>query len=383
MTQAGARRALGRHPWIYRSHVARIPSGLENGAIVRVVDARERPLGRATWSERSQIALRFVRWEDEPVDEPFWAARLEAALARRERAGMRGPARRLVFSEADEWPGFVVDQYGECLAVQTLTPAAEGWAPAWTRLLVERLGPRAIVARNDVKVRRLEGLEPEVGIWHGERPEPYEVTIGDRVFVVDLVAGQKTGAFLDQQENWRAAARRVAGAERALDVFAGEGGFALHLAPVVGKVEAVESNQAATARGRANAERNGAGNVEWIVANAFDHLHALDPRSPYDAVVLDPPAFAKNRKALPAALRGYKEINLRAIRLLAPGGVLVTCSCSYHLSREMLVDVVADAARDAGRALELVEIRTQAPDHPILLSAPETEYLKCLVLRAR
>jgi 23S rRNA (cytosine1962-C5)-methyltransferase len=384
VTPKGAARAHGRHPWIYKSDLAKVPATVDNGAIVRVVDPRGRALGRAAWSARSQIALRFVRWDDADVDAAFWEERLDAALARRERAGMTGPARRLVFSEADEWPGFVVDRYGEHLAVQTLTPAAERLAPEWIRLLVERLAPKSIVARNDVRVRRLEGLAMETVVWHGERPEPFEVRIGDRDFVVDLVAGQKTGAFLDQQENYRAAARWTAGAGRALDVFAGEGGFALHLAPAVEHVDAIESSEPAVARGRANAERNGIENIVWTVANAFDRLHALDAEGArYEAVVLDPPAFAKNRNALPAALRGYKEINLRAIKILAPGGILVTCSCSYHLSRERLVEVVADAARDAGRTVELLEIRTQAPDHPILLNVPETEYLKCLVLRAR
>ena len=384
MTPAGAQRARGRHPWIFKGDVSSVPPDLDNGAIVRVADPRGRPLGRAAWSARSQIALRFVRWEDEEADAAFWAVRLDAALARRGAAGMTGPARRLVFSEADEWPGFVVDQYGDCLAVQALTPAADRRAEEWTSLLVDRLTPRAIVARNDVKVRRLEGLPVETAMWHGEPPEPYPVAIGDREFVVDLVAGQKTGAFLDQQENYRAAARWAHGAKRALDAFAGEGGFALHLAAVADQVEAIESSAAAVARGEANARRNGVENVTWATANAFDRLHALDAEDArYDVVVLDPPAFAKNRKAVPGALRGYKEINLRALKILEPGGVLVTCSCSYHLSREGLIEVVTDAARDAGRTVELLEIRSQAPDHPILLNVPETEYLKCLVLRAR
>ena len=384
MTQAGARRARRRHPWIYRSDVLVLPDGLQNGAIVRVVDPAGRPLGRAEWSQESLISLRFVRWEDVPVDEELWAARLEAALARREQAGMSGPARRIVFGEADEWPGFIVDQYGDCLSVQTLTPAADRCAEEWTRLLVHRLSPRAIVARNDVSVRRLEGLETGVHVWHGEAPEPFPVAIGDRIFQVDLLRGQKTGAFLDQQENYRAAARWVGGAGRALDAFAGEGGFALHLAPHVGRVDAVESSEDAAARGRANAAANGAGNVAWTVANAFDRLHELDAAGKrFGAIVLDPPAFAKNKKSLPGARRGYKEINLRAIKCLEPGGVLVTCSCSYHLSREMLFEIVVQAAGDAGRTVELLEMRAQSPDHPILLNVPETEYLKCLVLRAR
>lgn len=384
MTPAGARRARRRHPWIYRSDVVVIPEHLQNGAFVRVVDPAGRPIGRASWSRESLISLRFVRWDEGVVDEAFWAARLETALARREQAGMSGPARRLVFGEADEWPGLVADQYGDCLSVQTLTPAADRWAAAWTRLFVDRLAPRAIVARNDVSVRRLEGLEPGVHLWHGEAPAPFPVRIGDRTITVDLLHGQKTGAFLDQQENYRAAARWAQGVERALDAFAGEGGFALHLAPSVGRVEAVESSEAVAARARANTAAEGAGNVTWTVANAFDRLHELDAAGEkFGAIVLDPPAFAKNKKSVPGARRGYKEINLRAIKCLEPGGVLVTCSCSYHLSRETLLEIVAEAAGDAGRAVELLEIRSQAPDHPILLNVPETEYLKCLVLRVR
>lgn len=384
MTPGGARRALARHPWIYRSDVVDVPADLSNGSIVRVIDNRHRVLGRASWSARSQISLRFVRWEDEEVDDAFWAARLEAAIARRERAEMTGPARRLVFGESDEWPGLVVDQYGDCLVVQTLTPAAEMRAEPWMRLLLERLGPRAAVARNDLRVRRLEGLEPEVRTLHGETPEPFPVTIGDCTFVIDVMAGQKTGAYLDQQANYRAAARYAAGAESALDAFAGEGGFSLHLAPVVGRVEAVEISDAAAGRGRENAAANGIENVEWTVTNAFDRLHELAGKgAQYGAIVLDPPAFAKNRKSVPGARRGYKEINLRAFKCLEPGGVLITCSCSYHIDRAAFRAIVAEAAADAHRTVEVLEIRSQSPDHPILLSVPETEYLKCLVLRAR
>ncbi|MGH7543683.1 MAG: class I SAM-dependent rRNA methyltransferase [Gemmatimonadota bacterium] len=383
MSPKGARRALARHPWVYRGDVASLPAGLPNGEIVRVIDNRDRPLGRATWSARSQIALRFVRWEDEPVDDAFWAERLAAAIGRRERAGLTGPARRLVFGEADGWPGFVVDQYGDCLAVQTLTPAAAAREDRWSELLVERFAPRAVVARNDLKVRRLEGLEAAVAVLYGEPPEPFPVTIGDRVFVVDVMGGQKTGAFLDQQRNWRAAARWAGGKALVLDAFSGDGGFALHLAPVVERVEAVEISEAAAARGRLNAGANGITNVDWTVANAFDRLHDLAAEGArFGAIALDPPAFAKNRVSVPAARRGYKAINLRAIQCLEPGGILVTCSCSYHVDREEFRGIVAEAAADAGRTVEVLEVRTQAPDHPILLSAPETEYLKCLILRA-
>ncbi|MBW3660921.1 MAG: class I SAM-dependent rRNA methyltransferase [Gemmatimonadetes bacterium] len=385
---AGARRALRRHPWIYRSDVREVPEKLENGAVVRVVDERGRPLGRAGWSARSKISLRFFRWEDEPVDRAFWEARLEDALERRRACGSTGPARRVVFAEGDEWPGFVVDQYGDSLAVQTLTPAAERLAPRWVEVLVERLGSRSVVARNDLKVRELEGLPRGIETWHGDPPpEPFPVVIGDHEFVVDLVGGQKTGAYLDQQENYRAAARWAATApepRRALDVFAGEGGFALHLSATVESVEAVETSAEAVARGVANAARNGVTNVVWTTANGFDRLNELDVEGArFDLVVLDPPAFAKNRKSVPGARRGYKEINLRALKILSPGGILVTCSCSYHLDRAMLLEIVADAAGDVGKTVELLEIRTQAADHPILVNVPETEYLKCLVMRVR
>ena len=383
MSPKGARRALARHPWIYRGDVVGVPGGLPNGAIVRVIDNRGRALGRATWSERSQIALRFVRWEDEPVDDAFWAARLEAAVGRRDRAGMTGPARRLVFGEADGWPGFVVDQYDDCLAIQTLTPAAAAREGRWTELLVHRFAPRSVVARNDLKVRRLEGLEAGTAVLYGEPPDPFPVTIGDRVFVVDVMGGQKTGAFLDQQRNWSAAARWADGKGIALDAFSGDGGFALHLAPVVERVVAVEISESAAGRGRANAEANGTHNIEWRVANAFDRLHDLAAEGArFGAIALDPPAFAKNRASVPAARRGYKAINLRAFQCLEPGGVLVTCSCSYHVDREAFRAIVTEAAADAGRTIEVLEVRTQAPDHPILLAVPETEYLKCLILRA-
>lgn len=352
-----------------------------------MVDDRDRPLGRAGWSERSQISLRFYRWEDEPVDRAWWEARLADALARRERSGARGPARRVVFAEGDEWPGLIADQYGGHLAVQTLTPAADRLAPLWTEVLVEGLGVDTVVARNDLRVRELEGLSPAIETWHGEAPGPFEVAIGDLRFGIDPVGGQKTGAFLDQQENYRAAARWAAarGATgRALDAFAGEGGFGLHLAGVVERVEAVETSAETVARGVANAARNGIGNVEWTIANAFDRLHEADAEGErFDVVVLDPPAFAKNRKAVAGARRGYKEINLRALKILNPGGILVTCSCSYHVDRAALLEIVADAAGDAGRTVDLLEIRGQAADHPVLLNVPETDYLKCFVVAAR
>ena len=320
---AGARRARRRHPWIYRSDLLVVPDRLENGAIVRVIDPAGRPLGCAGWSQESLISLRFVRWDEGAVDEAFWAARLEAALARRERAGMSGPARRIVFGEADEWPGLVVDQYGDCLSVQTLTPAADRWAPAWTRLLAERLAARAVVARNEVSVRRLEGLETGTHTWHGQPPSPFPVRIGDRRFVWTSSTGRRRARSSISR---RTTGRPPLGGRRGARARRFRGRRRVRPSPG-GRRRSRRRHrelEAAVERGRANAAAEAAGNIEWTVANAFDRLHELDAAGErFDAIVLDPPAFAKNKKSLPGARRGYKEINLRALKCLEAGGVLV------------------------------------------------------------
>jgi 23S rRNA (cytosine1962-C5)-methyltransferase len=297
----------------------------------------------------------------------------------------------LVHAEGDCLPGLIIDHYGDSFVIQTLTRGMDALKEMWVELLIEEFQPRLIVERNDAKVRQLEGLPLTNGILYqagqpsasGEvagSPAEFQITEQGIKFWVDLLGGQKTGAFLDQREN-RAASVRY-GRGRALDCFSFHGSFALHLSRVCERVMALEISAAATRRAQRNAALNEIENIEFIEANVFDRLRDYDEQDVrFDTIVLDPPAFAKNRGAVEAALRGYKEINLRALRLLEPGGVLTTCSCSYHVSEPMFLQVLADAARDAGRAVQLIEKRTQGRDHPILLTVPETYYLKCIILR--
>jgi 23S rRNA (cytosine1962-C5)-methyltransferase len=282
-------------------------------------------------------------------------------------------------------PGLVVDRYGDSFVIQTLTRGMDVLKQLWVELLVEEFQPRLIVERNDAKVRQLEGLSMINGVLYvsgnaADSSAEIVITENDVSFLVNLIEGQKTGAFLDQRENRAAAMRYARG--RGLDCFSFHGSFALHLAKVCDRVTALDISQPAIEQAQRNAELNGVSNVEFIEANVFDKLRDYDEAGKkFDVIVLDPPAFAKNRGAVAAALRGYKEINLRALRLLNPGGVLVTCSCSYHVGEEMFLETLADSARDAGRTVQVVEKRTQSRDHPILLTAPETYYLKCVVLR--
>jgi 23S rRNA (cytosine1962-C5)-methyltransferase len=309
-----------------------------------------------------------------------WRARLEAAVAFRDALGIDATAYRLVHGEADRFPGLVVDKYGDYLVLQALTQGVDRALPELTRLLVEQLRPAGILARNDSRVRLLEGLEQRVEPLHGVVPETIDIRDGRATCSVDLYKGQKTGLFLDQRENRVAAAGYARG--RALDAFSYNGGFALALAPVCDEVIAVDISADAVARVAANAARNGLTNVHAREMNVFDELRELERRGErFDTIVLDPPAFAKNRAAVPKALSGYKEINLRAVKLLKPGGFLITCSCSYNVSEAMFADVLAAAAVDARAEVSVVEKRMQARDHPVLLTVPETFYLKCFVLR--
>jgi 23S rRNA (cytosine1962-C5)-methyltransferase len=379
VSRRGAERVRALHQWVYRSDVEK-DGGAAGGDVVRVVDGRGRALGRALYSDASQIALRFVAFEDVEVDRDFWRGRLERAVAHRARVVEDATAYRLVHGEGDLLSSLVVDRYGDCISLQTLSQGMERIKPLLAELLGELFAPRAIVERNDVRVRSLEGLPQTAGVLAGEAPGDVEVEENGVRYLVDPVGGQKTGAFLDQREN-RAAARRYARG-RALDCFSFHGSFALHLAPACERVTAVDSSAAALARARQNADLNGLGErIELVEANVFDLLHDMDiRRERFETIVLDPPAFAKQKSALDAAVRGYKEINLRAMRLLEPGGVLVTCTCSYHVPEDLFVGIVASAAADAGRSVRMLEKRTQARDHPILLSVPETYYLKCLVV---
>lgn len=379
ITQRGAERARAGHLWIYRSDVkdARKVNG---GSIVGMHDERGRFIGKALYSSRSEISLRILTLSDEKIDASWWRTRLRAAARRRESVKMEADAYRLVFSEGDLLPSLIVDVYGDVLVLQTLSQGTEALKEMFVELLVEEHNPRAIIERNDVRVRSIEGLEMRAGLVYGDAVEELEIVQNGVHFLVQPLGGQKTGSFLDQREN-RLAARRVARG-RALDCFTFNGAFALHLAPVCESVLGIDISADAVAAARRNVELNDASNVEFREANVFDALREMEAAdATFDTIVLDPPAFAKNRASVRAAQRGYKEINLRALKLLNRDGVLVTCTCSYHMSEQMFLEIIADAARDARRRVQLVEKRMQASDHPVLFSVPETYYLKCVIAR--
>lgn len=382
LTPKGWRWRRSGHPWIFRDDVVLPREGLESGDLVTVADPQGRFLGQALYSALSRIALRWVTDQEILVDRNFWAARLARAISWRRQVVRDSDACRLVFGEADGFPGLVVDNYAGHLAVQSLHPGMERLLPRLLEILQEQLQPASITLRHDVEVRRLEGLPLEVGTVFGELPELVEVREGPVRFLVDLRRGQKTGLFLDQRENRRAVAAWSRG--EVLDAFAYQGGFALHLASRARRVTLVESSEAALSLARANARLNGCDNLEFVKDNVFNYLkEALSQGRRFDLIVLDPPAFAKSRAERPGALRGYRELNRRAFQLLKPGGLLFTCSCSYNLSEPEFMEVVRRAAADAGREVRLVEKRGAAPDHPVLLSLPESSYLKCLVLAAQ
>jgi 23S rRNA (cytosine1962-C5)-methyltransferase len=378
VSRKGEARVERGHPWVFRSDVLRHDE-LAPGALVEVRGPKDRLLGFAFYSSRSEIRLRMISRE-EALPETFLRDRLRAAVGWRATVAPEASACRLVHGEGDGLPSLIVDRYGEYLVVQTLSQATDRRKGEIVEALRTDLGPLGILARNDPKVRRLEGLEPEVELLHGSVPEAVEVREGEVVLTVDPWKGQKTGLFLDQRENHLLARSYVRG--RVLDGFTYDGGFALQVAPQASSVLAVDLSAEALARVRANAARNGLRNVETRDANVFDLLRELsDAGERFDAVILDPPAFAKSKGAVPRAVRGYKEINLRALKLLPPGGCLITCSCSYHVHEAEFEEILAEAARDAGATVTVVEKRRQARDHPVVLGVPETCYLKCFVLR--
>jgi 23S rRNA (cytosine1962-C5)-methyltransferase len=316
----------------------------------------------------------------ETLAESFLHDRIARALRWRETVAAGAEAYRVVHGEGDGLPSLVVDRYGEYLVIQTLSQGTERAKAEVVAALGELLKPRGIVERNDPRVRALEGLEQTVSVLSGEVPDVVEVSEGDVRFRVDLRKGQKTGLFLDQRENHLAARQYARG--RVLDGFSYDGGFALQVARHSDEVTAVDLSTESLERVRANAAANGLANVRTRDANVFDLLHELDQRGErFDTVILDPPAFAKSKDAVEKAARGYKEINLRALKILKPGGCLVTCSCSYHIHEEDFEAILTDAAVDAGATVTVVEKRRQARDHPVVLGVPETYYLKCFVLR--
>ena len=378
LTAKGLRWRRTGHPWVYRNDLEGSPE-IPSGALVAVSDPGGRFLGQAFYSAASRIALRMVTEGDEPVDRNFWEDRLKRALDYRRRVVADTDACRLIYGEADGFPGLVVDSYAGHLAIQTLHPGMEQRLPEIMDLLAAHLSPASMTLRHDAEVRHQEGLPLEVRTVHGDLPPRVEVREGLAKLWVDVKNGQKTGLFLDQRENRLAAAAFSRG--EVLDAFAYQGAFAMHLAPGARRVTLVESSGTALALAKENAGLNGFDHLDLVKANVFAFLkEAVAASRRFDCISLDPPAFAKSRRDREAAYKGYKEINRRAFQLLNPGGVLITCSCSYNLSEPEFLEIVRAAAADAHRQARLVARRGAAQDHPGLLSLPESLYLKCLIL---
>jgi len=381
VNKKGADRVRHGHLWIYRSDVIEVDA--EDGSVVSVKDERGNFIGQALYSGASQIALRFLTQGTEDIDRDWWRHRIREAAGRRHIPPDTN-AYRVIYSEGDLLPSLIVDRYAGVLVLQTLSQGTDALKSTLVEILIEEFAPPAIVERNDARVRELEGLPLLSGTIYGDAPAELETLQHGLKFLVAPSGGQKTGSFLDQREN-RIAARHAAQTTnrgRALDCFTFNGAFALHLAGVCEHVTGIDISGEAVAAARRNAELNNLNNVEFREANVFDALREMEAIGErFDAIVLDPPAFAKNRASLKSALRGYKEINLRALKLLHRGGVLITCTCSYHVSEELFVEVLAQAAIDAHRRLQIVEKRMQATDHPVLITMPETYYLKCVIAR--
>jgi 23S rRNA (cytosine1962-C5)-methyltransferase len=381
VNKKGANRIRQGHLWIYKSDVLDVDAA--GGSIVSVKDERGNFIGQALFSDTSQIALRFLTQSPEDIDRDWWRRRISEAAGRRH-IPTDTNAYRVIYSEGDLLPSIIVDRYADVLVLQTLSQGTEAIKSMLVEILAEQFQPRAIIERNDARVRELEGLPLITATVYGDAPEELEITQHGLRFIVAPSGGQKTGSFLDQREN-RIATRHAAqttNTARALDCFTFNGAFALHLAGVCDEVIGVDISGEAVAAARRNADVNDMHNVQFREANVFDALREMEAIGErFDTIVLDPPAFAKNRASLKPALRGYKEINLRALKLLNPGGVLVTCTCSYHVSEELFLEVLTQAALDAHRRVQIVEKRMQATDHPVLVAMPETYYLKCVIAR--
>ena len=380
VTQRGLRRWESGHPWIFRSDVRQRPD--RDAGIIAAADPVGRPLGWALWSPRSEISLRLLdRDPDARIDATWWTERLGASIRRRASLAAVATGYRLVHAEADGLPALVCDRYDRWLVVQLMSAGLEPAREEIVSALVGLTGAEGILGRNDVALRSREGLPREVMPLHGDVPRQIEIAEHGVRYLADPWTGQKTGAFLDQRENRAVVGELARG--RALDCFSYHGSFALHLARRADHVVAIDSSAPALDRARANVALNGFGNVELIEADAFDYLRAREQSGDrFDTIVLDPPAFAKTREVVPAALRGYKEVNLRALRLLAPGGLLYTASCSFHITKPLFLEMLHAAAADSGRRVALRELRGQPLDHPEVLTIPETGYIKGALLEA-
>ena len=379
VTARGAERWKQGHPWIYRSDVAEEPD--KKPGIVPVTDRKGKFLGQALYSPSSEIRLRLLTRGNESIDAQWWTARISAAAARRN--GIAASAWRVVHAEADGLPSLIIDKYGPWIVAQLLSAGLETARAEVLAGITVALAPEGILLRNDAAVRRHEGLLSEVLLAFGQVPEVVEVVEDGLKYLAAPWSGQKTGAFLDQRENRALVGQHTRAGGRALDLFTYHGSFALHLARKAKEVVAVDQSTEALARGAENARLNGISNIDWREENAFDLVRELERRrEQFDTIVVDPPAFAKTKANLERAVAGYKEINLRAMKILAPDGVLFTSSCSYHVSRDVFNAMLVDAARDSGRRMQFIAATGAAADHPELLNVPETGYLKGVLLRA-
>jgi len=384
INQKGFQRIRSGHPWVFRSDIVSLGDNPpEPGALVDVIGPQKKFLGRAFCNPKSQITIRMISNDPTPVNEAFWEKKIAASIARRG-AFTPGAGVRLIHGESDGLPSIILDRYDDVLVLQTLSAGADRLKATFIRIFQDLLKPGAIVERNDAPVRDLEGLTREKGIVFGNLPKPLFFKEGGLTFEVDPLEGQKTGAFLDQADNHLAARRYARG--RVLDTFTYQGGFALSIAAAatdkVGEVLAVDSSAPALAAVQRNAERNEIRNISVWEANGFDFLRECDERGEkFDTIILDPPPFVRDKRNVGGAVRGYKEINLRAMKLLKPEGVLITCSCSQNFTPEMFAKTLVEASRDTRRDLQIIERRGPSPDHPVLMTFPESNYLQCWILR--
>ena len=381
VNKRGATRVRQGHLWIYRSDVVEIDA--EGGSLVSVRDEAGNFVGQAFYSDSSQIALRFLSNTSEEINRDWWRRKIKDCAERR-RIPPDTNAYRVIYSEGDLLPSVIIDRYQDVYVLQTLSQGSEAVKSLLVDILIDEFQPRAIIERNDARVRQLEGLPMISGTLYGSSPDEFEITQHGLRFIVAPSGGQKTGSFLDQRENRLAArlAAQTTHSKRALDCFTFNGAFALHLSNVCEAVIGIDISADAVAAARRNAELNQMDNVEFLEANVFDALREMEANGErFDTIVLDPPAFAKNRASLKSAIRGYKEINLRALKLLNPGGALITCTCSYHVSEELFLDILSAATLDSKRRVQIVEKRMQSSDHPVLIGMPETYYLKCVIAK--
>lgn len=374
-------RVRSGHPWVFASDIEKVTGEFEAGDVVTVESSKGTFLGKAFYNPNSQIALRMLTYRDEPIDEAFFRQKVLTAWEYR-KTFCDPDSCRLIFSESDFLPGLIVDKFSDVLAIQSMSLGIEKWKPVLVEILADIVKPRGIYERSDVPVRRLEGMEQTTGLLWGEVPDRVDMRENGILFSVDVKNGQKTGFFLDQKEN-RLEVMKMSRDARVLDCFCHNGSFALHAAKGGARdVLGVDISEEALVVARENAQRNGLSNVRFEAHNCFDHLRELtDAKEKFDIVILDPPAFTKTRAQVEGALRGYKEINLRGLKLTREGGYLVSCSCSQHVSTDQFIQMINTAARDAKKRVRFVEMRSQGHDHPVLPASPETRYLKCAIMQ--